>query len=66
MVVVAAVQGVEVDRPFLCQVLAVGLDRPVIGDHGATVITAEHVDVRRHVTQVSGIRHQVAQDIAGA
>ena len=66
VVVVAAVEGVEIDRPFLFQVFAVGLDRPAVGDHGAAVIAAEHVDVRRHMAQVSGVRHQVAQDIAGA
>ncbi|MNH37746.1 hypothetical protein D3C79_986920 [compost metagenome] len=49
VVIVAAVQGVEIDRALLSQVQAVGLDCPVIGDHGPAVIATEQVDVRRHM-----------------
>ena len=57
VVVVAAVERVEVHRPLAREELAVGLDRRARCqvDHVA-VVPAEHVDVRRHVLQVPGVR----------
>ena len=65
VVVVAAVQRVEVERPGSLEVLVIGQDRAVVARHHVVVVAAQHVDVRRHVLQVAGVRHQVDQRVAG-
>ena len=65
MVVVAAVEGVEVEGAFALQELAVGHDRAAVsGDHVA-VVAAEHVDVGGHVHEVAGVGDEVAQLVGG-
>ncbi len=66
VVVVAAVERVEVERPLALEELAVGRDRLLVPDDDVVVVAAEHVDVGRHVQQVAGIGHEVAQLVAGA
>ncbi|MNC40845.1 hypothetical protein D3C75_895850 [compost metagenome] len=66
VVAVASVEGVEIQRPFALQEFAVGDDGPAVGGQRGIVVAAQHIDVRGHVSQVPGIRHQVAQGIAGA
>ena len=61
VVVVAAVERVEVDRPLAREVLAVGDDRALVPVDDVAVVAAQHVDVRRHVQQVAGVGHEVAQ-----
>ena len=46
--------------------LAVGLQRLLIIDQHVAVMPAQHVEMRRHVDEVAGIRHDVAQPVAGA
>ncbi len=63
VVVVRAVQGVEVHRPGPGVELLVGRDRRgVVGDH-SPVVAAEHLQVRGHVQEVPGVRHQAAQPV---
>ena len=64
VIVVAPIEGVEVDASLALQELAVRFDRGVIGLHHRPVVAAQHVDVRGHVPQVAGVRHQVAQQVA--
>ena len=65
VVVVAAVQGVEVRRALVLQVPAVGDDRGVVAGHHVLVVAAQHVDVGGHVDQVPGVGDQVDQRVAG-
>ena len=64
VVVVGAVERVDVHRPLAGQELAVGDDRLLVVDQHVAVVAAEHVDVGGHVDQVPGIRHQIAQPVA--
>ena len=61
VVVVAAVERVEVERALALEVLAIGLDRPLVPRDDVAVAAAQHVDVRRHVLQVPGVGHEPAQ-----
>ena len=61
VVVVAAVERVEVERALALQVLAIGLDGPLVPRDDVAVAAAQHVDVRRHVLQVPGVGHEPAQ-----
>ena len=66
MVVVEPVARVDVERPLGAPVLEVGADRGLVPVHHVVVVPAKHVDMRRHVDQVPGIRHQRAQRIRRA
>ena len=61
VVVVTAVERVEVERALALQVLAIGLDGPLVPRDDVAVAAAQHVDVRRHVLEVPGVGHEPAQ-----
>jgi hypothetical protein len=66
VIVVAAIERIEVERPLAFQIDPIGDDGPGIGHHHLPVVAAENVDVGGHVLQVAGIRHQAAQIVAGS
>jgi hypothetical protein len=66
MIVVAAIQRVEIVGASAPQVLGVGRDRATIAFDHVTIAAAQHVDVGRHVDQVPGIMHQITQCIGRA
>ena len=55
VVVVAAVDGVEVVRAREREVAAVGARGGLVPDHHVAVVAAQHVDVGRHVHEVAGV-----------
>jgi hypothetical protein len=64
VVVVGAVERIDVERSLAGQELAVGDDGLLVVDQHVAVVAAEHVDVGRHVDEVAGVGHQVAQPVA--
>lgn len=60
VIVMAAVERIEILRPRALQVLGVGLDRPAVPFHHRGIVPAQHVDVGRHVLEVAGIGNEVA------
>jgi hypothetical protein len=52
--------------PSRAKVLAVHDDRLLVVDDDVTIVAAQHVDMGRHVHEMAGIRHEVAQPVAGA
>ena len=63
VVVVRAVERVEVHRAGPVPELRVRLDGPRVGGHRAPVVPAQHVQVRRHVVQVPGVGDQSAEPV---
>ena len=55
-----AVRALRID---LRDVAVVRRDRPLVGRDRLGVATGAHVDVRRHVQQVPGTRHEAAQPV---
>ena len=60
MQVVGSVERIEVQRALTFDEPAVGLDGGQVGGHRAVVVAAQHVDVGRHVLQVTGVGHESA------
>ena len=65
VMVVGAIHRVDVQRAVALQILAVGDDGFLIIDDDVAIITAEHVDMGRHMGKMTAIRHHVAQPITG-
>ena len=65
MVIVDAVGGIEVHPPLPFGNLQVGRDPLLVPVQCVAVLAALDVDMCRHMDQVSGIRHQFAQPVAG-
>ena len=66
MIIVAAVEGIEIDGTFALQIFFVG-DRglAVAVDH-FLVVAAENINVGRHVDEMARIGNEAAQRITGA
>ena len=63
VIIVAAVEGIEVGRARMVHILAVGGDAGVVPiDHGL-VVAAQHVDVSGHVLEMAAVGHQAAQPV---
>jgi hypothetical protein len=65
MVIVAAIERIEVHGAGAVQIPGVGGDRPVARADRRGVVAADHVDMGRHVPQMAGIGHEIAQDVGG-
>lgn len=63
VVVVRAVERVEVHRAGPLQGLLVGGDRGAVVRHDPAVVAAQHLQVRGHVQEMPGVRHQAPQPV---
>ena len=63
VVVVRAVQRVEVHRAGPPQVLLIGPDRVAVARHDPPVVPAQHIEMRGHVVQVARVRDQPSQPV---
>ena len=65
MVIVKAVSGIEIQGTDLVVVFPVRSNAALIVDQRVVVMATLYINVRRHMDQMSGIRDQRAQHIAG-
>ncbi len=64
VMVVGAIERIDVHRPFARQILAVDGHRLLIIDDDVAIVAAQHIDMGRHMDQVAGLGHQLAQPVA--
>jgi hypothetical protein len=65
VVVVGAIQGVEVEPPDLFDVALVSDDGALVVLDHALIVTQQHVDVRRHVHQMARVGDQPTERVRG-
>ena len=63
MIIVLAIASVDVERPFGVVIFQIRLNRAFIPAHHIFIGSAQHVDMRGHMHQMTGIGHQCAQYI---
>ena len=66
VMIMGAVHRIDIQCTLPLQILAVCRDRLLIVDDDISVVPAEHIDMRRHVNQVTGVGHQFAQPVTGS
>jgi hypothetical protein len=65
VVVMRAIQRVEVEPPGLLDVAIIGEDRSLVVIDHAPVVPQRNIDVRRHVHEMAGVGHQPAERVGG-
>ena len=56
---------IEAQRAAVPDVIAIRLDRALVGEDGVVILAHPHINVRGHVDQMSGRRRVIPQPVGG-